>query len=114
MTPKENRLTKETISSKLKFGRKIEGDLFKIVYVLQKNQEKPQISIVASKKTAPTAVMRNTLRRRAYSAVKPLISKVLLGSLVLIHYKKADTSVSLLAMTEEIEGLFRKVGLVQE
>ncbi len=113
MTPKKNRLTKEDIDNKLRNARKIEGDIFRILYTIDKGAVVPQVSLVAPKKIANTAVARNKLRRRAYSAIKPLISMLLPGTKAVIHYKKQDSNIPIGQIRDDIEGLFGKAGLIK-
>lgn len=68
----------------------------------------PQVSLAASKKVAPKAVLRNRLRRRGYAAVRPLIPRISPESAILISYTKPDAKVSIPEMTAEIAGALEK------
>ena len=65
----------------------------------------------ASKKVAKTAVVRNKLRRRGYSAIAPLLPQLPQKSLILISYSSAWTDGTIAEMTAELDQTFQKAGL---
>ena len=72
----------------------------------------PQVSFSVSKKVANTAVLRNRLRRRGYSAVEALIPDLSPSTLILVSYLTPDTQTPIKDLTLEIKGIFEKAGLL--
>lgn len=108
MTPKKNRLTKKAIKQTLKLPYRASSDFFNILYKCDAESKLPRISITVSKKVAKTAVLRNRLRRIGYSALKPLILKVLPGFVALIQYKNGVNSPKTEDIKIDIENLLKK------
>ena len=71
-------------------------------------QELGGISAVASKKVAPTAVMRNKLRRQIYSAVYQLQPAMIQGVSVIIFAKNETSKAQISEMTTDLKNLFSK------
>jgi ribonuclease P protein component len=84
------------------------------MYTENKEGKEPQISFSASKKVAPTAVARNNLRRRGYSAVTPLVCHITPKAMILVSYLVADTQVTLPEIREELKKAFIQAGLYKK
>ncbi len=95
MLPKSRRISREEFSSILKAGKRYASSHFTL-YVAQNkaNLKKPsQFSFSVSKKIAKSAVERNRLRRRGYSAIKGLVKEVKHGYLLMFSFKNKTVSV---------------------
>lgn len=72
MVPKKQRIDRETFDEIMKKGRIVHSGLFSLRFL--KNPEKStHFGVVVSKKIAKTAVLRNKIRRRAYSILRKTI-----------------------------------------
>ena len=67
--------------------------------------------MVSSKKQAKTAVLRNRLRRKGYSAVAPLISKIQPNTGILVSFNDGNPDFVNSDMTNELDTAFKKAGL---
>jgi ribonuclease P protein component len=112
MLPKRSRLSKATIEKHLIRARRIKTARFLVLYTQIPGLKGPQISVSASKKVAPTAVMRNKLRRRGYAALLPLIPTVSPTAAVLISYVVRDSTSPIPGITLEIKDILKKAGLL--
>ena len=111
MLPKKARLTKKIITLELGNARRIKTAHFLVIYTFSKTSTGPLISVSASKKVAKTAVERNLLRRRAYSAVAPLLPLCVPTARVLVQYTQAWKSEPLSAITTELQKAFKDTGI---
>ncbi len=112
MLPKHARLTKQTIEAHLIRARRIKTSRFLVLYTSIPGLKEAQVSFTVSKKVAPHAVLRNKLRRRGYSAVRPLIPLFSPGVGVLISYLTPDTKVSISDLTAELKKTFVSIGIL--
>ena len=67
-----------------------------------------RISAVAPKKVAPTAVLRNKLRRQIYEAVKPLYNSLASHTSIIIFAKNETAKTDVKNMTIDLKNLFSK------
>ena len=109
MIPKHSRLTKQTIENYLLKARRVKTSCFFVAYNTIPGAKRPQISVSCSKKVAPTAVLRNKLRRRAYSALSPIIPTLPSNFIALVSYNKADTDISINDLRAELSDCFSKI-----
>ena len=112
MLPKRSRLTKRIIEENLRDARRIKTAHFLVIFGKTPEASAPQVSFSASKKVGKTAVMRNKLRRRGYSAVTPLLPSLSKNSLILVMYSSAWTNGSITEITTELESAFKKAGIM--
>lgn len=87
--------------------------LFTLIYTATPGAQKAQISVSVSKKTAPKAVLRNKLRRRAYSALTPLLFSLPKETTVLVLYTSKDVKISIPEITKEFEKVFRQTKILK-
>ncbi|MES2314610.1 MAG: ribonuclease P protein component [Patescibacteria group bacterium] len=73
-----------------------------------KQGEGSQISAVAPKKVASTAVLRNRVRRQIYEAVRPLRATLLPATAIIIFAKNEALKTNLRSMTSDLKQLFVK------
>ncbi len=67
MLPRKERLSRKEFNRFFSFGKKVHSASFTLVYA---PHEELHVSVVVSKKVAPTAVVRNKVRRRVYDIVR--------------------------------------------
>ena len=101
------RLFKETIEK----GRIFHSPFF-IVRVV-KSQGLSRFSVSAPKKVAKTAVERNKIRRRVYSALRHVYPKVQSGFHGIFIAKSAVVKSSFTELSSDISSLFVKIGLLK-
>jgi len=73
MIPKNKRLTINLFKEVFLKGKSVFGPEISLVYIKQAEGVLPRFSFSVSKKVAKTAVLRNRIRRKAYSALSPLL-----------------------------------------
>ena len=112
MLPKHSRLTKETIERHLLKARRIKTPLFVFAYTSISGASRAQISVSVSKKVVPKAVLRNKLRRRAYSALAPLLSALPKTTAALVSYTSKDTTITISQLTKEFEQVLKQAKLL--
>ncbi len=110
MLPKRSRLTKQNIES-LKHARRSKSAHFLVIYGPSAENEGLKVAFSASKKVAKGAVVRNTLRRRGYAAIEPLLPRLSPKTLILIVYSTPLLESPLDEMTAELDSVFAKAGL---
>jgi ribonuclease P protein component len=113
MLPKLARLTKETIERHLIRARRLKTSRFLVLYTRIPQATQPQVSFTVSKKVAPKAVLRNKLRRRGYTAVRPLIPRLSPDAAILVSYTRPETKASIAELSAELEKAFISAGLLQ-
>jgi len=84
MLPKNNRVPRKTIDQIFKAGRSVNSPSLNFKFILKPGIS--QISVIAPKGVAKSAVKRNLLRRRGYSALRKQFQDVpsgIQGALIL-------------------------------
>lgn len=110
MLPKKNRIPKEDFPAPQKQGFRVFSPLFSAV--IYKNDTGVQVAVVVSKKTAKTAVVRNRIRRRVYSAIGGYYENFLYPALLVIYPKKESSIVLFATLKAEIEKALRGAKLL--
>ena len=54
-------------------GNNIRNNLFSVKWIANSHRKHPRVAVVVSKKVYKSAVKRNRIRRRAYTATQPLL-----------------------------------------
>ena len=130
MLSKSHRLKTEEVELVMTKGKSLFSDFFLIKLINIKTQENPRglkhyplkVSAIASKKTFPTAVLRNKARRRAYSALSNILTThsplVLNGKrntdsfLIALICNKKVLSEKISTISANIEQVFKKGGIL--
>lgn len=121
MLPKSERLTKNQVEAVLATGRR-HSSLYFFATVLAApvaSASIPAFAVVVSKKTADTAVERNKLRRRAYSAIRA-VKKIVLarqnGKVLPFHVvvvvKREAKSAKLADLIDDLGHLMKISGVI--
>ena len=74
--------------------------------------EPPQCAIIVSKKVAKTAVARNTLRRKIYGALIPIIGTLPEGYRFFFYPKQATLKLSGNRLSQAVNELVKKTNLI--
>lgn len=111
MLPKKNRIPRKDFPTASRQGSRVFSPLFS--GVIHESQNEVRVSVVVSKKTAKTAVVRNALRRQVYTAVSPLLKDILRGALIVLYPKIQAKQAHPSVLRKEIETVFRNAKLVK-
>ncbi len=72
-----------------------------------------KVSVTVSKKVAKTAVLRNRIRRRLYTATAPLLPLIKKPGYVLLMPKADCATIPFEALKDEVKNIYLKAGLFQ-
>lgn len=110
MLPKKNRILRAKFPNKQK-GIRFFSPLFSLS-VYKTEAVNITVSVVVSKKTAKSAVERNLIRRRIYTAVTPFI-KGISSSIQMVFYPKYEVATTKTPVIKaEIEKILRHAKLL--
>ena len=101
MLPKKNRISRKDFPSHNKQGLRVFSPFFS--GTIYQNENKIKVSVVVSKKTAKTAVMRNYLRRVFYTSMGEYTKSPLKGALIVLCPKVDAGKASFLLLKLEIK-----------
>ncbi|OHA28228.1 MAG: ribonuclease P protein component [Candidatus Taylorbacteria bacterium RIFCSPHIGHO2_02_FULL_47_18] len=104
MLKKVNRITTEGFRKLSRSNCMLHTDFFS-VRLHQTTHKQPRFAVVASKKIAPTAVMRNLLRRRLYELFGKKIGNISGGTAVVVFVKKEANKASFQELKGAVENL---------
>lgn len=114
MLPKSARLSKNQVEEVLKTGRRFSSTYF-LATATRSSDSRRAFAVVVSKKVAPTAVLRNKLRRRVYNAVRT-ISKTSAASplvSVVVTVKREAVPATFADFCEDLKRLLTSARIVQ-
>ena len=106
MLPKKKRVTKNTFKIIMDKGSIVSGSFFVLHYI---KQESPQYAFVAPKKIAKTAVLRNSLRRKGYNAIRSYDLKSCAG---ILFFKKEAIAASILDIKKDLDFILKKARII--
>lgn len=90
MLPSKNRISRKDFPSPKERGSRVFTPLFTVVfYKAVIGVKESHASVVVSKKTAKTAVVRNKLRRRFYDLLAPYF-KIIPAPITVVIYPKVE------------------------
>ena len=114
MIPKKNRISRHEFPSHKERGLRVFSPLFSGVFY--KNSDilvkESRISVVVSKKTAKTAVVRNSLRRRFYDAFSPYLQALNSIRTIVLYPKKEAEKASFSTLKLEAEKALKQAKLI--
>jgi ribonuclease P protein component len=102
MLPQKNRIPRKDFPTGPRQGSRVFSPLFSGVVHAQK-ESGVRVSVVVSKKTAKTAVVRNRLRRQFYTAMTPHLQSFSQGALVVLYPKLEAKKAPFSLLKAEIE-----------
>ncbi len=111
MLPSSRRLSTDLFKKTLEKGLVFHSPLF-IIYVL-KTLNISRFSVSIPKKITKKAVLRNKIRRRIYAIIKNFELRTILGKNVVIVSKNGCQKMSFIKLSEELEKIFVKSGLLK-
>jgi len=111
MLPSAKRLSAEKFKVVIEKGAFFHSDF--ILLRLMKTQEKSRFAVSVPKRVAKTAVLRNKMRRRVYSAVGTMESMIKPGFNVILIMKSGAQKVSLKGLVLDIGKIFVKSGILK-
>lgn len=92
MTPQKNRATKKNLDRIWRQGRSIRSGSLNFRFLVAQTTQPAKISFIIPK-TVGTAVLRNTLRRRGYGAIRSHLARLprgLVGAMVYSPKKESE------------------------
>ncbi len=115
MLPRSKRLSVTLFTNVIANGKMVHSTLFtaRILKTANPKELGARFSVAVSKKIAKTAVERNNLRRRAYSSLRGIESRVPKGFHIVLLAKQPLLRAKLPAITQDLENLFVKSGLIK-
>ena len=112
MLPQKNRIARKDFPTGPRQGFRVFSPLFSGVVHPQKGGG-VRVSVVVSKKTAKTAVVRNSLRRRFYAAMSPYLASFSQGALIVLYPKIEAKKASYSILKTEVETALRHAKLLK-
>jgi ribonuclease P protein component len=106
MLSKKKRVTKNTFKIIMDKGSIISGSFFVLHYI---KQEFPQYVFVAPKKIAKTAVLRNSLRRKGYNAIRSYDLKSCAG---IFFFKKEALTANIIDIKKDLDFILKKARII--
>ncbi|MES2315155.1 MAG: ribonuclease P protein component [Patescibacteria group bacterium] len=107
MLPKKNRANTKVVDEIFKRGRFVNSTNLSFKFLLNNSPSKPQISFIAPKSIAGSAVKRNSLRRRGYKALEKYLSRFPLGIQGTLVFKTPQSNIS--EIENEIKTILNKI-----
>ncbi len=111
MLPSSKRLTTSLFKETIAKGRIFHSSLFTIR--VMKSEGLSRFSVAVPKKVAKTAVERNKLRRRTYSVLRNLHSRIKVGFHGVFITKPSIKTANIDSIREDTEQFFVKSGLLK-
>ena len=114
MLPQKNRIPRKDFPSHKERGIRVFSPFFTAVFYksLKADTKASRASIVVSKKTAKTAVVRNKQRRRFYELLAPYFKTIVAPITVIIYPKKDAEKTQFSILKVEIEKAIKQAGLI--
>ena len=110
MLPRKNRIPRKEFPAYSKQGIRVFSPLFSaVIYPKEKGVN---VSVVVSKKTAPKAVARNSLRRHFYAVAEMYLGKFSRGATIVFYPKAEALNTSFELLKNEIEQVLRKTHIL--
>jgi ribonuclease P protein component len=111
MLSRSQRLSGEQLDAVMEKGRVAHSSLFLVRALV--GQKDTRVAAVASKKIAKTAVGRNSIRRKIYTAVRPIKDVLVTGVHIALFAKAGILQASNDEITNDLKNLFVKVALLR-
>ncbi len=110
MLPKKNRISRKDFPSYKAQGFRVFSPFFTAVFY--KTIQNTKVSVVVSKKTAKTAVVRNALRRKFYELFAPFLTTVINPTTVVFYPKAEAQKTPLSVLKAEMEKTLKQAGIL--
>lgn len=112
MLPRSKRLSKKEFDEVMKKGRVNHSTFFTVIWVVSEDKHL-KISSVAPKKIAKTAVLRNAIRRKVYSAVGKSINDISLPIKAIFLSKTGVIDIKNQDLKKEVRSIFVKMKVLK-
>lgn len=108
MLNKKSRIPRKSFSDLLTNSKYVNSPDFSLRFILNQNTSNPRIGVSVSKKISKSAVVRNTTRRRIYSALRGLITNLPNGTFLFV-VKNGGEKIKGEKLAQELYKLLEKV-----
>jgi RNase P protein component len=108
MLPRTKRLTGALVKEVVAKGKTLHSPILSVRILEESRFKGGFFAVIAPKKAASTAVLRNSLRRKGYSALRLVIAGKECAGAVLVFMKPEAASVPLSTIKEELSALLIK------
>ncbi|MHB0978309.1 MAG: ribonuclease P protein component [Minisyncoccota bacterium] len=107
MLPKNSRLPRKLFPELLKASRFVNSPAFSLRFSTEKAFDRPRVAVSVSKKISKSAVVRNRARRRVYSLIYPLLSRLSSGAYLFVA-KSGVEKLKIDELKSEVEKLLKE------
>ncbi len=107
MLPKKNRANKNKVERVFKEGKFVNSPFFSFKFILNKQSNTRQISVVVPKSVSKLAVSRNRLRRLGYQVLEQYLDLFPAGIEGVLMFKRINEDI--LAISNEIKQIASKI-----
>lgn len=115
MIPQKNRVSRKEFPSYKEMGTRSFSPLFSVVFYKNKDilVKESKVSVVVSKKTAKTAVVRNRLRRRFYDLFQPYLNVLNSVTTIVVYPKKEAEKAKFSVLQKEVEKTLKQTKVIK-
>lgn len=111
MLPRKNRISRKDFPANKEQGSRVFSPLFTAVFY--KGDTESRASVVVSKKTAKSAVARNTLRRRFYDLLAPYLKGFTAPTTIVIYPKTEAQKTEFSVLKTEVEKALKQARVIK-
>ncbi len=111
MLPSSKKVSASFFKTLMAKGRSFHDDFFSVRVFFEPKLKSAKFSVVVPKKIEKTSVGRNLMKRRLYSALRPMVRRSIAGSLVAIFVKKKFLAEDIDKIVDKIERIAKKSGV---
>lgn len=111
MLPRSQRLSTKQVNLVMEKGKVVHTPFFWSRFVKQEGELK--IAVICPQKIAKTAVKRNLIRRKVYSAIGLFINKMELGYHIIVCVKESILKSSPIDIDNQTKAIFVKSGIMK-
>ena len=111
MLPKKKRLNTAIFEKVINTGKTLYSELFIVKFIKDKSLLRFAVSV--PKKIAETAVLRNKIRRRIYSAISSFEELSMVNMKILFIAKSKIINMNIRDIKSDIKEIFVKLGLLK-
>ncbi|MDZ4785984.1 MAG: ribonuclease P protein component [bacterium] len=111
MLPSSQRLATKQLEEVLGKGKVVHTPFFWLRFISSKDNTR--VSVITPQKTIKSAVMRNLLRRKVYSVIRPFINEVKQHFHIILCVKEPMIKAETLQIKEKTKEIFVVAGLLK-
>ena len=106
--PRNKRLTRADLSLLLKAKtRRVNGQYFTLSVLPRLEEKGSKVTCVVSKKVARRAVDRNTIKRRAREAMRPILEQITTPAFFMLYAKREALGAISQEITQDVKKLLK-------